>query len=195
MVVLDDAELAVPLAQALCAGGIGGMEITFRTPAAAAAITAVRKSATPIRLGAGTLRTPADVERAVGAGAEFGVSPGATQALIAAVRGARFPWLPGAATASEAMVLAAAEFTMLKMFPASLASIDAYAGPLPDVRWVPTGGVDASNLAHYLERPNVVGVSGTWIAPRALIAARDFTAIERRAREASQLAESTRACL
>jgi 2-dehydro-3-deoxyphosphogluconate aldolase/(4S)-4-hydroxy-2-oxoglutarate aldolase len=186
-IAIDDAAQAVPLARALVAGGIRAMEITFRTPAALAALRAVRAAGVPIALAAGTLRTPDDFDRARAAGAEFAVSPGATPALLAAARGHDLPWLPGAATASEAMALAEAGYRVLKLFPASLALLAALEGPLPDLRWVPTGGVDAGNAADYLARRSVVAVSGTWIAPRELIRAGAFAEIERRAAEASRL--------
>jgi 2-dehydro-3-deoxyphosphogluconate aldolase/(4S)-4-hydroxy-2-oxoglutarate aldolase len=187
-IALDDARDAVPLARALVAGGIRAMEITFRTPAAAAAIRAVRESDVPILLGAGTLRTVDEVDRARAAGATFGVSPGATPALIEAIRERDFPWLPGAATASEAMVLAAAGFDVLKLFPASAATLDALSAPFPDLRWVPTGGVNEANAADYLARSSVVAVSGTWIAPRDLIRRGAFVEIERRAATAARIA-------
>lgn len=187
-IALDDARDAVPLARALVAGGIRAMEITFRTPAADAAIRAVCNSDVPILLGAGTLRTVEDVDRARAAGATFGVSPGATPALIEAIRERDFPWLPGAATASEAMVLAAACFDVLKLFPASLTTLDALSAPFPDLRWVPTGGVNEANAADYLARPSVVAVSGTWIAPRDLIRRGAFAEIERRAATAARIA-------
>jgi 2-dehydro-3-deoxyphosphogluconate aldolase/(4S)-4-hydroxy-2-oxoglutarate aldolase len=187
-VVIDEAAAAVPLARALLDGGLRAMEITFRTSAAEAAIRTVKDSGVAIAVAAGTLRSGADVERACAAGAEFGVSPGATSALVAAVRANGLPWLPGVATASEAMGLAEAGFRVLKLFPASGALLDALAGPLPELRWVPTGGVDATNAADFLARPAVVAVSGTWIAPRALIAAGRFDEIERRAATAARLA-------
>jgi 2-dehydro-3-deoxyphosphogluconate aldolase/(4S)-4-hydroxy-2-oxoglutarate aldolase len=187
-IALDDARDAAPLARALVAGGVRAMEITFRTPAAESALRAVHEAGVSILLGAGTLRSVEDVDRARAAGATFGVSPGATPALIEAIRARAFPWLPGAATASEVMVLSAAGFDVLKLFPASLTTLDALSGPFPDVRWVPTGGVNESNLADYLARPSIVAVSGTWIAPRDLIRRGAFAEIERRAATAARIA-------
>jgi 2-dehydro-3-deoxyphosphogluconate aldolase/(4S)-4-hydroxy-2-oxoglutarate aldolase len=187
-IALDDVAAAVPVARALVEGGLAAMEIAFRTSAAEAAIRAVRRSDVPIVVAAGTLRTATDVERARSAGADFGVSPGATPALMAAVQAVPWPWLPGVATASEAMRLAEAGLRVLKLFPASLELLDALLGPLGDLCWVPSGGVDASNAGQYLSRRGVVAVSGTWIAPRALVAAGAFDEIAQRARIAARLA-------
>jgi 2-dehydro-3-deoxyphosphogluconate aldolase/(4S)-4-hydroxy-2-oxoglutarate aldolase len=187
-IALDDARDAVPLARALAAGGVRAMEITFRTPAAESALRAVCEAGVSILLGAGTLRSVEDVDRARAAGATFGVSPGATPALVEAIHARDFPWLPGAATASEVMVLSEAGFDVMKLFPASLTALDALSGPFPDVRWVATGGVNESNLADYLARPSVVAVSGTWIAPRDLIRGGAFAEIERRAATAVRIA-------
>jgi 2-dehydro-3-deoxyphosphogluconate aldolase/(4S)-4-hydroxy-2-oxoglutarate aldolase len=193
--VIDDPDAAVPLAQALYDGGIRLLEVTLRTPAAAEAIVRIRAAAIPLSVAAGTLRTPADVATARAAGAVFGVSPGATQPLIDAVRALAWPWLPGAATASEAMHLRAAGFTIQKLFPASLALLDAFAGPLPDLKWVPTGGVDEDNARDYLMRANVLAVSGSWIAPRSLVAHRDFVGIQRRAAQAVAVARGAGDCV
>ena len=188
-VTVDAPADAVPLARALAAGGLGVIEIMFRSPAAADAIRAVAAKVPNATVGAGTLLTPADVEAARVAGARFGVSPGATRALLDAAETAGIPLLPGAATASEAMALAERGWTMLKFFPAEAmggsATLGALAGPLPRIAWCPTGGVTRANAPAYRRLPNVVCVGGSWPAPREAIAARDWGRIEALAREAS----------
>jgi 2-dehydro-3-deoxyphosphogluconate aldolase / (4S)-4-hydroxy-2-oxoglutarate aldolase len=165
----------------LCASGIRAVEITLRTPVALAAIERIVAAALPLVVGAGSLLTAADQRRARDAGAAFGVSPGSSNALASAALRMNWPWLPGVATASEAMAMLARGFAVLKLFPASLEVLDALSGPLPSVKWVPTGGVNAQNAATYLSRPNVLAVSGTWIAPRALVADGRLDEVERRA--------------
>jgi 2-dehydro-3-deoxyphosphogluconate aldolase/(4S)-4-hydroxy-2-oxoglutarate aldolase len=136
----------------------------------------------------GTVRSSDDMRAAQAAGAALMISPGTTPSLIAAARGAKIPWLPGVATASEVMALADAGHRVQKLFPSHVELIDALAGPFPDVLLLPTGGVDAGNAADYLKRPNVIAVSGSWIAPRRLIAQHEWDEIERRARAAAALA-------
>ena len=188
-VTLERAEDAVPLARALAAGGLKVLEIMFRSPVAGEAIRAVAREVPDVVVGAGTLLRPADVKAARLAGARFCVSPGATRALLEAVEGARLPFLPGAATASEAMALADRGWTMLKFFPAEASSgaaaLGALAGPLPHVGWCPTGGVGAGNVVAYRKLANVVCVGGSWPAPADAIAARDWGRIEALAREAA----------
>ena len=188
-VTLERAEDAAPLARALAAGGLAVVEIMFRSPAAAEAIRAAAAEVPEATIGAGTLLTAADVEAAMAAGARFGVSPGATPALLDAAEAAGLSLLPGAGTASEAMALAGRGWTMLKFFPAEAmggaATLGALAGPLPRIGWCPTGGVTAANAAAYRRLPNVVCVGGSWPAPREAIAARDWGRIEALAREAA----------
>ena len=136
----------------------------------------------------GTVRSVGDMRAAAQAGAVAMISPGTTPALIEAARDATLPWLPGASTASEVMALADAGYRMQKLFPSRLDLIDALAGPFPDLSFVPTGGVDQDNARDYLQRPNVIAVSGSWIAPRRLIAERAWDEIGRRARAAAALA-------
>jgi 2-dehydro-3-deoxyphosphogluconate aldolase/(4S)-4-hydroxy-2-oxoglutarate aldolase len=140
-------------------------------------------------VGAGTLLSAADVAAAQAAGAKFLVSPGATPALLEAAEAAALPLLPGAATASEAMVLADRGWTMLKFFPAEASggapALGAFAAPLPHIRWCPTGGVGPKNAATYQALPNVACVGGSWPAPADAIAAGDWPRIEALAREAA----------
>jgi len=189
--VVDAADDALRAAEVLCDAGIRAIEITLRTPNALAALERVVAARLPIVVGAGTLLTMDDQRRARDAGAAFGVSPGSTDALAGAALRMDWPWLPGVATASEAIAMTARGFGVLKLFPASVELLDALSGPLPSVRWVPTGGVNAENAADYLSRPQVFAVSGTWIAPRALIRERNAAEMRRRATESLRiLAES-----
>ncbi|MDK3019135.1 bifunctional 4-hydroxy-2-oxoglutarate aldolase/2-dehydro-3-deoxy-phosphogluconate aldolase [Pseudodonghicola flavimaris] len=174
VLVIEEAARAVPLGEALVAGGLPVLEVTLRTAAAPEAIRAMASVAGAV-VGAGTVITPADVELAVEMGAAFAVSPGATEELLDACEAAGLPLLPGAATASEAMRLAARGYDMLKFFPAAAAggaaALAALAGPLPGISFCPTGGVSAANAPDYLRLPTVPCVGGSWVAPKAAVAA------------------------
>ena len=189
VLVLDDAARARPLAEALVAGGLPALEVTLRTPAALDCIRAMAEVPGGV-VGAGTLLTPADVRAAVEAGARFGVSPGATDAILQACLDEGLPLLPGAATATEAMVLLEHGYDMLKFFPAEAAggapALKAIGAPIPQVAFCPTGGVSPANKAEYLDLPNVVCVGGSWVAPKDRIAAGDWDGIEALAREAAR---------
>ncbi|KAB8187056.1 bifunctional 4-hydroxy-2-oxoglutarate aldolase/2-dehydro-3-deoxy-phosphogluconate aldolase [Microbispora catharanthi] len=191
VVVLDDAESAVPLARALVAGGLPVIEVTLRTPVALDAIRRIAAEVPEAVIGAGTVRSPEDVEAAAGAGARFLVSPGTTPGLLAAMLASGVPFLPGVATATEAMTLAERGVRELKFFPAEPAGGVAYlkslGGPLPDVRFCPTGGITPSNAPAYLALPNVGCVGGSWLTPRSLVTAGDFARIEKLASEAAAL--------
>ncbi len=189
VIALDRVADAVPLARTLAAAGMAMMEITLRTSAAIPAIRAVRDAGLPIAVAAGTVRTPRDLDAARSAGAVLAISPGSSDALVAAARGTG-AWIPGAATPSEIMRLADAGHSIVKLFPARLELVDALAGPFPDVALLPTGGVDATNAADYLRRSQVIAVSGSWIAPRAAIAEHAWPAIERRARAALAIVQT-----
>ena len=190
VIALDRVEDAVPLARCLADAGLTLMEITLRTPAALPALHAIRDANVAIDVAIGTVRSVGDMRAAAQAGAVAMISPGTTPALIEAARDATLPWLPGVSTASEVMALADAGYRIQKLFPSRLDLIDALAGPFPDVTFVPTGGVDQDNARDYLQRPNVIAVSGSWIAPRRLIAERAWDEISRRARAAAALATS-----
>lgn len=191
VVVIDDPAAAVPLARALVKGGLPVIEVTLRTPAAAAAIAAIAKSVPDALVGAGTVLTAEDLAEAARAGARFGVSPGATPGLVDAVARSGIPFLPGAATASEVMALLERGFRLQKLFPAEsvggIGALKALAGPLPQVRFCPTGGVGAANADQYLALANVVCVGGSWVAPADAIRAGDFARIERLAAAAARL--------
>lgn len=191
VVVLDDADSAVPLARALVAGGLPVIEVTLRTPAALDAIRRIAAEVPEAVVGAGTVRSPEDVEAAAEAGSRFLVSPGTTPGLLAAMLSSGVPFLPGVATATEAMTLAERGVRELKFFPAEPAGGVAYlkslSGPLPDVRFCPTGGITPANAPAYLALPNVGCVGGSWLTPRSLVAAGDFARIEKLASEAAAL--------
>jgi 2-dehydro-3-deoxyphosphogluconate aldolase/(4S)-4-hydroxy-2-oxoglutarate aldolase len=169
VITFDDVGDAVPLAQALCDAGLTLLEVALRSDAALDAIRAICRERLPIVVAAGTVRTPGDLRAAAAAGASIAISPGSTPALLDAVRKSQLPWLPGASTPSEVMALADAGYALQKLFPADLMLLDALAGPFPDVHFVPTGGIDASNMRDFFSRPNVVAVAGSWIAPRDLV--------------------------
>lgn len=173
VVTLDDAAHALPLADALLAGGIGIAEITLRTAAALRAIEVLARERPGFCVGGGTCRNAGDLRSLAGAGAAFAVSPGSTPALVAAARQSALPWLPGAATVSEMMSLEAEGYTVLKLFPASLAGgielLRAVAPVLPALRFCPTGGISPRNVAGFLAEPNVACVGGSWIAPADLL--------------------------
>ena len=190
VLVIEDAGTARPLAEALVAGGLPVLEVTLRTPAALEALAAMAE-VPGAEVGAGTVLSPEDVTAARAAGARFAVSPGATPALLAAAEAEGLPLLPGAATASEAMALLARGYDVAKFFPAAKmggpATLAALGGPLPQMAWCPTGGVTPETAPDYLGLDTVLCVGGSWIAPRALLDARDWPAIEARARAASAL--------
>ncbi|MGC9419236.1 MAG: bifunctional 4-hydroxy-2-oxoglutarate aldolase/2-dehydro-3-deoxy-phosphogluconate aldolase [Rhodovulum sp.] len=190
VLVIEDARHARPLAEALVAGGLPVLEVTLRTPAALEAIHEMSSVEGGI-VGAGTLLTPEDMEAAQTAGARFGVSPGATPMLLDAARAGELPLLPGAATATEAMALLEKGYRVQKFFPAEaaggVAALKALASPLPQIHFCPTGGVGPANAADYLALPNTLCVGGSWVAPRAMVAAGDWTGITVLAQKAATL--------
>jgi 2-dehydro-3-deoxyphosphogluconate aldolase / (4S)-4-hydroxy-2-oxoglutarate aldolase len=190
VIVVEDANRARPLAEALVAGGLPVLEVTLRTPAALDAIRAMAEVEGGV-VGAGTLLTPADVHAAKEAGALFGVSPGVTDALIAACEAEELPLLGGVATVSEAMRLYERGYEVAKFFPAEAnggaKALKAFAGPLPQVSFCPTGGVTPENAPEYLGLPNVLCVGGSWVCDPRLVAAGRWKEIEALARKASRL--------
>jgi 2-dehydro-3-deoxyphosphogluconate aldolase/(4S)-4-hydroxy-2-oxoglutarate aldolase len=192
VVVIEDVDCAVPLARALRAGGIGVIELTMRTPAALDAARAIAAEVPELVLGIGTVVTVAQAEQAVEAGAQFLVTPGASDRLLDGLTGLGVPFLAGTATPSDIVGLLERGITEAKLFPAEvvggMAMLKALSGPFPQVRFCPTGGITRATAADYLALPNVGCVGGTWLAPAALQAAGDFTAIEALARESAALA-------
>jgi len=191
VLTITELETAVPLARALAAGGLRVLEITLRTPVAIAAIEAMRKAVPDAVVGVGTLTRAVDFAAADRAGAQFGVTPGLTPELSSAARGARFPLLPGVMTPTELIAARAAGFSVLKLFPAQQAGgigmLQALGAPFPDVLFCPTGGITRATAAEYLALPNVVCVGGSWVAPKAMLAAADWSGIEALARDAASL--------
>ncbi len=190
VLVVDDAGSARSLAEALVAGGLPALEVTLRTPAALDAIRAMAEVPGG-HVGAGTLVTPEDVRAAKAAGATFGVSPGATDELLAACEAEDLPLLPGAATATEAMHLLARGYDMLKFFPAEASGgapvLKAIGAPLPQITFCPTGGISPAIAETYLNLPNVLCAGGSWVAPKNRVAVGDWAGIEVLARDAVRL--------
>ncbi|RVD59984.1 2-dehydro-3-deoxy-phosphogluconate aldolase [Mesorhizobium sp. M2D.F.Ca.ET.185.01.1.1] len=182
---------AVPLARALSGGGLRAIEITLRTADALEAIRRVAAEVEEAIVGAGTILDARQFDEAASAGAKFIVSPGITSQLLDAAKDSPVPLLPGAITPGEIMAAREAGLRFLKFFPAEqsggIASLKAFASPLADVKFCPTGGITAKNAADYLSLPNVICVGGSWVAPDDLIKAGNWNEIEALAREASQL--------
>jgi 2-dehydro-3-deoxyphosphogluconate aldolase/(4S)-4-hydroxy-2-oxoglutarate aldolase len=182
----------VAQARALVAGGLYAIEVTLRTSAALEAIAEIAKSVPGAHVGAGTIVEPSQIDAAVEAGAKFLVSPGASPKLAAAAAAASIPFLPGIATASEAMALRDLGFRAMKLFPAEavggarlLASLHA---PLADLVFCPTGGIDLAKAPTYLALPNVLCVGGSWMLPKAALESGDYAKVEALSREAAALA-------
>lgn len=190
VLVVEDAALAADLARALIAGGLPALEVTLRTPAALEVIAQMAQ-VDGGAVGAGTLLTPMDVYAAKEAGATFGVSPGATDKVLQAALEVDLPMLPGAATATEVMILLEKGYSIQKFFPAEAnggaPALKAIGAPIPQVQFCPTGGVSLANASSYLGLPNVVCAGGSWVAPKDLVAAKDWAAITALAAEAAAL--------
>jgi 2-dehydro-3-deoxyphosphogluconate aldolase/(4S)-4-hydroxy-2-oxoglutarate aldolase len=191
VVVIDDAADAVPLARALVEGGLPAIEVTLRTPAALDAIRAIAAEVPEAVVGAGTVITPSGVTSAVAAGARFLVSPGWTDTLLDAMRASGVPFLPGVSTASEVVALLERGVSGMKFFPAEAAGgipyLKSLAGPLPQARFCPTGGVSLASAPAYLGLPNVACVGGTWMLPADAVRAGDWARVAGLAREAAGL--------
>jgi len=191
---LDDVERAVPVAEALVAGGVRVIEVMFRTAAAAASIGAIRDGVSGAVVGAGTLLHPDQLDAARDAGAAFGVSPGFDERTVTAAAAAQFPFLPGAVTATEIQSCLAHDITTVKFFPASTSGgtaaikglAAAYSGA--GVRFVPTGGVDDQTIGDYLGLASVRAVGMSWLTPATAVSAGDYAEITRRATTVSELA-------
>jgi len=196
VIVITDVAQAIPMAHALLAGGIDVMEITLRHPAGLPAIAAVAKAVPEMCVGAGTVTTLDDVARVVDAGATFALSPGMTDSLIAAVQKANLPFVPGVMTPGEVMRARDHGYGLVKLFPATqaggLGMLKAMGGPLPDMRFCPTGGVSLANMNEFLALPTVAMVGGSWLTPvnivEAAAASGDWSAITALAQEATDQA-------
>ena len=196
VIVIEKEEQAVPLAKALVKGGLPVLEVTFRTKAAAAAIAAIRKEVPEAVVGAGTVLTVEMLKAAKAAGAVFGVAPGFDPAIIAEAKAQDFPFCPGIATASELSQALTAGCQMVKFFPAEAAGgvtmIKNLLGAFrfTGVKFMPTGGVNLSNVGDYLAVPEIACCGGTWIVPKDALAAGDWAKIEKLATEASAVARA-----
>lgn len=191
VIVIPDAKQAVPLARALVEGGVRILEVTLRTPAGLEAVRRITAEVPDAVVGVGTITLPKDFEEAKDAGARFGVTPGLTPELAKAAHDSEFPLLPGVMTPSEVIAALSAGFHRLKLFPAQQAGgigmLKALAGPFPQVKFCPTGGVTTENAPAFLAQPNVACVGGSWLAPKEAIAREDWAAITALARAASSL--------
>ena len=196
VIEIDDAANALPLSEALIAGGIGCIEVTLRTDAAMASIKAVAKSGLPMVVGVGTVTRANQVSMCVNAGAQFAVSPGFTESVGMACRSALLPLLPGAVTPSEVLIALDAGFDTLKFFPASLyggaAWLKAIQGPIPQATFCPTGGIRDEDIPAYLACPNLAAFGSSAVAPRALIAERNWDEITARAKKMMGIVRSVR---
>jgi len=188
---------AVPMAQALVAGGITTLEITLRTDCALEAIEAIAASVPEAIVGAGTVCSGQQFRDVLSAGARFVVSPGCSNELISVSQATDTPMLPGAVTASEVMAVRAAGFPVIKFFPAGTSggapAIKALGGPFYDLHFIPTGGVSPANLGDYLGLNNDIAVGGSWMIPAEACAQNDWARVEQLAREAIELANSVNA--
>lgn len=191
VIVLQRVEQAVPLAEALVAGGVRVLEVTLRTPAGIKAIEAIARAVPQAVVGAGTIRSAADARAAKDAGSVFGVSPGYTAEVGAACRAAGLPLLPGVATSSEVMAAMADGLQFLKFFPATAAGgipmLKALAGPFPDVAFCPTGGITPETAPQFLAQPNVKVCGGSWLTPADALERGDWARITALAKAAAAL--------
>lgn len=196
VVVLDDTAQALPTANALLAGGVSVMEITFRTAAAASSIKAVSESCPEMLVGAGTVVTLEQCKQALECGAKFIVSPGFDPEVVSWCMERNIPITPGCVTPTEIMTAMKLGLNVVKFFPAGvyggLKAMKALAAPFGGVKFIPTGGVDAKNLKEYLEAPFVHAVGGSWLCPKKEIAAGNFDAVTALCREASEIVKEVR---
>jgi 2-dehydro-3-deoxyphosphogluconate aldolase / (4S)-4-hydroxy-2-oxoglutarate aldolase len=188
VVTARDVDSTVALSRALLAGGMGAIEITLRTPAAMDAIAAVRQELPEMLVAAGTVTTPDELEQVVAAGVSLALSPGATDRLLTAAAEAPLQFIPGVASASDVMRVVDYGVTVCKLFPATVlggqAMLKALAGPFPDMRFCPTGGLSPDNFRDFLALPNVVCCGGSWMVAGDLVDNARWDEIERLAREA-----------
>jgi 2-dehydro-3-deoxyphosphogluconate aldolase/(4S)-4-hydroxy-2-oxoglutarate aldolase len=191
VLTFNDARSGVETSKALRDGGLTVLEITMRTPQALEVLTAIVNEVEGVTVGAGTILEPEHVQKAISAGAAFLVSPGSSSRLLAAGGEAPIPYLPGCSTASEAMHLAERGVTFAKFFPAGPAGgapfLKSLVAPLPELHFVPTGGIDMSNVRDYLAIKNVVCCGGSWVVPQKALESGDWAAIKALASEASAL--------
>jgi len=195
VVTVDDARISIDLAHTLIRAGLPVIEVTLRTPAALDAISAIAKAVPEAVVAAGTVLSRSQIREVTDAGAKFIVTPGTSLKLAEDLRDASIPAMPGCATVSEAMTLAEMGFHALKFFPAAASGGAAWLksvhGPLPDLLFCPTGGIDRTNAASYLSLPNVACVGGTWVTPPGAMKTGDLVEIARLAADAASLRRET----
>jgi 2-dehydro-3-deoxyphosphogluconate aldolase/(4S)-4-hydroxy-2-oxoglutarate aldolase len=181
VLTIERLEDAVPLAKALVAGGVRLLEVTLRTPVAIPAAKAIMAGVPEAIVGIGTILNPGDLARAEALGVKFGISPGATPELLGAAAASGLPFAPGIATATELMQAIAYGFDLVKFFPAEqsggIGALRALAGPFPDARFCPTGGIGEANAKGWLSEPNVAAVGGSWLCPAAEIRSGNWAGI------------------
>jgi 2-dehydro-3-deoxyphosphogluconate aldolase/(4S)-4-hydroxy-2-oxoglutarate aldolase len=198
VLVLDRAEDAVPVARALLAGGVGAMELTLRTPAAIEALRQIRQEVPEMLAGIGTILMVEQVKQVADAGAAFGVSPGVNPRVVKEAQRLKLPFAPGIVTPSDVEQALECGCTLLKFFPAEpsggLNYLKAMAAPYVHlgVKFVPLGGLNAANTKTYLQDPLILALGGSWLAPREVIANRDWGKITETAREASRIVQEVR---
>jgi 2-dehydro-3-deoxyphosphogluconate aldolase / (4S)-4-hydroxy-2-oxoglutarate aldolase len=189
VVTVSDPASAPDLARALVRGGIRVIEVTLRTPVALRAIEVIARQVPEITVGAGTVLSVADLQSAAEAGAAFAISPGATPSLLAAGSNGPIPYLPAIATASELMAGLTAGYRCFKFFPAGAAGgipmLSSLAGPFPEARFCPTGGITQATVKSYLELPNVLCAGGSWLTPADVVGRKDWPVIESLAAKAA----------
>jgi 2-dehydro-3-deoxyphosphogluconate aldolase/(4S)-4-hydroxy-2-oxoglutarate aldolase len=195
--VIDQPDSAVPLAEALLAGGLNIIEVTFRTDGAADSIAAIRKSVPQIFVGAGTLLSSEQVKQAIGAGAQFGVSPGLSESVSTTARESDFPLFPGVITPAEVMRALELGWKNLKFFPSEtfggVNALKALSGPFghTGVKFIPTGGITAATLPNYLTIPQVAAVGDSWMAERKLVVEKEWSKITALTAEAMKIIAQT----
>ena len=191
VITIESPEHAIPLAEALVAGGIINLEVTLRTQYGLDAIRQISEHVPAANVGVGTVCSAKEFDAALDAGASFVVSPGQSDELFERALLTDVPFLPGAVTATEVMAAKTAGFSILKFFPAGTsggaAAIKAFSGPFSDIQFVPTGGIKLDNANDYLSLPNVRAVGGTWLTPSEAIQTGRWDKIEAIARRASTL--------
>lgn len=192
VLVIDDLDTAIPMAEALVAGGLPALEITLRTDCALDAIERIAKAVPNAIVGAGTVCNGDQLRACRDRGAQFIVSPGSSQSIFDAAKGTALPLLPGVSSASEMIAAMDAGYEILKFFPAEAnggaKALKAYSGPFPHVKFCPTGGISPNNLKDYLSLPAVIAVGGSWITPKHAIQSKNWDAIRQLAAEAVVLA-------
>jgi 2-dehydro-3-deoxyphosphogluconate aldolase / (4S)-4-hydroxy-2-oxoglutarate aldolase len=189
VVTVSDPTTAADVARALVRGGIRVIEVTLRTPVALRAIELIAREVPEITVGAGTVLSVGDLQSSAEAGAAFAISPGATPALLDAGTHGPIPYLPAIATASELMAALAAGYRCFKFFPAGaaggIAMLNSFAGPFPEARFCPTGGISQATVKSYLDLPNVLCAGGSWLTPGDAVRRKDWSMIESLASKAA----------